>query len=122
SGLVKASAGTVEFDGKDITNHTARQLKELGIAHIPEDRHKRGLLLHSDLAENSILGVHYRPPVATAAGFMNSAAISGRVNEIIERFDVRPPNRALPAKSLSGGNQQKPIIGRAFELKPKLML
>jgi general nucleoside transport system ATP-binding protein len=122
SGLLKPSGGRVEFDGRDITGHSARQLKELGIAHIPEDRHKRGLLLHSDLAENSILGVHYRPPLAAATGFMNATAISQRVGEIIENFDVRPPNPALTAKSLSGGNQQKLIIGREFELDPKLLL
>ena len=122
AGLTKATAGTVEFDGKNITNQTARQLKELGIAHIPEDRHKRGLLLDSDLAENSILGVHYRPPVAAATGLMNSAAINKRVAEIIENFDVRPPNAELSAKSLSGGNQQKLIIGREFDLDPKLLL
>lgn len=122
SGLAKASAGEIEFAGKNITNNTARELKELGIAHIPEDRHKRGLLLHSDLAENSILGVHYRPPVAAAAGFMNNSAISKRVGEIIENFDVRPPDATLPAKSLSGGNQQKLIIGREFWLRPKLLL
>ena len=121
SGLLKVSGGNVEFDGKDITNRSARDLKELGIAHIPEDRHKRGLLLHWDLAENSILGVHYRPPVETA-GFINSSAINKRVREIIENFDVRPPDASLPAKSLSGGNQQKLIIGREFELKPKLLL
>jgi simple sugar transport system ATP-binding protein len=78
--------------------------------------------LASDLAENSILGVHYRPPIAQASGFMNSAAINTRVNEIIKNFDVRPPVAALPAKSLSGGNQQKLIIGREFELNPKLLL
>jgi len=122
SGLAKTTGGSVEFAGKDITNRSARELKELGIAHIPEDRHKRGLLLHSDLGENSILGVHYRPPVAAAAGFMNSTAIGQRVGEIIERFDVRPPNAELLAKALSGGNQQKLIIGREFELKPKLLL
>ncbi len=122
SGLAKTTSGTVEFDGKDITNRSARQLKELGVAHIPEDRHKRGLLLHSNLAENAILGVHYRPPVAAAAGFMNNAAIAKRVGEIIERFDVRPPDATLQAKSLSGGNQQKLIIGREFELNPKLLL
>jgi ABC-type uncharacterized transport system ATPase subunit len=116
------SGGSFSFEGRDVTNRSARELKELGVAHIPEDRHKRGLLLQSDLAENSILGVHYRPPVAAASGLMNSAAISQRVNEIIERFDVRPPNAALPAKSLSGGNQQKLIIGREFELDPKLLL
>ena len=122
SGLTKASSGRIEFDGKDVTNCSARELKELGIAHIPEDRHKRGLLLHSDLAENSILGVHYRPPVAAATGFMNNAAITKRVSEIIENFDVRPPDANLQAKALSGGNQQKLIIGREFELKPKLLL
>ncbi|MEQ1606373.1 MAG: ABC transporter ATP-binding protein [Pyrinomonadaceae bacterium] len=122
SGLARSSGGSVEFDGRDITNRTARELKELGIGHIPEDRHKRGLLLHCDLAENSILGVHYRQPVAAAAGFMNTGVISKRVNEIIQRFDVRPPNAELPAKALSGGNQQKLIIGREFELNPKLLL
>jgi ABC-type uncharacterized transport system ATPase subunit len=122
AGLCKPSAGRISFEGRDITGRTAREVKELGIAHIPEDRHKRGLLLASDLAENSILGVHYRPPIAEASGFMNSAAINSRVNEIIKNFDVRPPVATLPAKSLSGGNQQKLIIGREFELNPKLLL
>lgn len=121
SGLSKATAGNVEFAGKDVTNQSARQLKELGIAHIPEDRHKRGLLLNSNLAENSILGVHYREPAASG-GFMNNAAITKRVGEIIKNFDVRPGDPTLIAKSLSGGNQQKLIIGREFDLNPKLLL
>ncbi len=122
SGLARSTSGRMKFDGKDITNSSARELKELGVAHIPEDRHKRGLLLHSSLAENAILGVHYRSPIAAATGFMNNSAIDKRVGEIIERFDVRPPDPALAAKSLSGGNQQKLIIGREFELNPKLLL
>ena len=122
AGLMKPSGGSVEFEGKDVTNLSARRLKELGIAHIPEDRHKRGLLLQSNLAENSILGVHYRPPIAAATGLMNGAAISARVKEIIRDFDVRPPVAELAAKSLSGGNQQKLIIGREFKLNPKLLL
>jgi len=122
AGLCRPESGRVELEGKDVTNASARRLKELGVAHIPEDRHRRGLLLHSDLAENSVLGVHYRPPVAATAGFMSSPAIEKRVNEIIENFDVRPPNPELTAKSLSGGNQQKLIIGREFELDPKLLL
>jgi len=122
SGLIHISSGAVRFEGRDVTNKSSRELKELGIAHIPEDRHKRGLLLNSSLAENSILGVHYRPPVAAGSGFMNSSAIDKRVDEIIDRFDVRPPDRSLSAKSLSGGNQQKLIIGREFELNPKLLL
>lgn len=122
SGLTRAGGGRVEFDGKDTTNRSARELKELGIAHIPEDRHKRGLLLNSDLGENSILGVHYRSPMVAAAGFMSTAAIGRRCGEIIENFDVRPQDPTLAAKSLSGGNQQKLIIGREFELNPKLLL
>ncbi len=122
AGLLKPGGGRVVFEGRDITGLAARSLKELGIAHIPEDRHKRGLLLNSDLAENSILGVHYRPPIAAGTGFMNSAAVDKRVKAIIKEFDVRPPVAELPARSLSGGNQQKLIIGREFELDPKLLL
>jgi len=122
AGLCRPSSGEIKFEGDDVTRKSARQLKELGIAHIPEDRHKRGLLLASDLTENSILGVHYRPPIAEASGLMNTAAINTRVNEIIKNFDVRPPVATLPAKALSGGNQQKLIIGREFELNPKLLL
>lgn len=122
AGLTKPKSGNIEFDGKDITRFNARQIKELGIAHIPEDRHKRGLLLNSDLAENSILGVHYKAPITAAAGIMSSTAIDKRVGEIIENFDVRPRNPEATAKSLSGGNQQKLIIGREFEIDPKLLL
>jgi general nucleoside transport system ATP-binding protein len=122
AGLLAPTSGSIEFEGKDVTHNTARGMKELGIAHIPEDRHKRGLLLNSDLAENSILGVHYRSPVATAAGFLDDSVINQRIGEIIENFDVRPPDPALAARSLSGGNQQKLIIGREFQLNPKLLL
>ncbi len=114
-------SGTIYFEGSNITNLSARKRKELGIAHIPEDRHKRGLLLDSNLEENAILGVHYRPPVTTG-GFLNDSFIETRTREIIQNFDVRPPNPQLSAKSLSGGNQQKLIIGREFELNPKLLL
>jgi general nucleoside transport system ATP-binding protein len=122
AGLIPATNGIIRFNEKTITRFSARQRKELGIAHIPEDRHKRGLLLNSDLTENSILGVHYRQPVAAGIGLMNNSFIGKRVAEIIKNFDVRPANPELSAKSLSGGNQQKLIIGREFELNPKLLL
>ena len=117
-------SGEINFEGKDITRAGARSRRELGIAHIPEDRHRRGLLLDFTLAENSILGVHYRPPIASGVGdiFLDNKAIQSRVNEIIEHFDVRPRNPLLPAKALSGGNQQKLIIGREFHVDPKVLL
>lgn len=121
AGLTPIKEGRILFQGNDISKFSVRQRTETGIAHIPEDRHKRGLLLDSDLEENAILGVHYRQPVASG-GFLNSAVIEKRTREIIQNFDVRPPKPELAAKNLSGGNQQKLIIGREFDLNPKLLL
>jgi ABC-type uncharacterized transport system ATPase subunit len=125
AGLINPSqlSGKILFGNRDITHEGARLRRELGIAHIPEDRHRRGLLLEFNLAENSILGVHYRKPIVSYAGILlDNAAIRSRANEIIEGFDVRPANPDLPARSLSGGNQQKLIIGREFKVDPKLLL
>src|SRR5947209_6878835 len=124
AGLVPASqvGGAVEFEGRDITRASARARYELGIAHVPEDRHRRGLLLDFDLAENSILGVHYRRPAVSVSPFLDLKGIRERALEVIRDFDVRPANPDLPARALSGGNQQKLIIGREFELPPALML
>lgn len=119
----RLAAGAISFCGKEITNLSARQRKNLGIAHIPEDRHRRGLLLEFDLAENSILGVHYRKPAIAGAGvLLDDKAIKDRAARLIRDFDVRPPDATLPAKALSGGNQQKLIVGREFDLPPKLLL
>lgn len=116
--------GKIEFQGHDITRMDARRRKELGIAHIPEDRHRRGLLLDFSLAENSILGVHYRRPAVAHLGgiLLDDGAIKARAQQIIKDFDVRPTDSELPARALSGGNQQKLIIGREFDLDPKLLL
>lgn len=126
AGLVEAShlSGEIRFEGRDITRDGSRLRREIGIAHIPEDRHRRGLLLDFSLAENSILGAHYRKPIVAYAGkaFLDYDAIEQRAREIIKNFDVRPPNTALPARALSGGNQQKLIIGREFEVRPGLLL
>jgi general nucleoside transport system ATP-binding protein len=116
-------SGKILIEDRDITREGARLRRELRIAHIPEDRHRRGLLLEFDLAENSILGVHYRKPIVAYAGiFLDNRAIRRRAKEIIEGFDVRPANPDLPARALSGGNQQKLIIGREFKVDPKLLL
>jgi len=116
--------GSILLRGKEITSLGARQRKELGIAHIPEDRHRRGLLLDFSLSENTILGVHYRKPAVTGPGsiLLDESGIRSRTDQVIRDFDVRPPNPILPARALSGGNQQKLIIGREFELPPILLL
>ena len=117
-------AGDVSLDGRSLAGCDARARRERGIAHIPEDRQRRGLLLEFGLDENAILGVHYRPPVTKGPGHvvMDQGEIHRRTLDIIKRFDVRPPNPALPARALSGGNQQKLVIGREFELHPTLLL
>jgi ABC-type uncharacterized transport system ATPase subunit len=125
AGLIPGShvTGSIRFEDRDITHFDARKRKELGIAHVPEDRHRRGLLLDFSLAENTILGIHYRRPAVSANGILlDEKGIRRRTDQVIRDFDVRPPNAMLPARSLSGGNQQKLIIGREFELPPRLLL
>jgi ABC-type uncharacterized transport system ATPase subunit len=123
AGLVDPAhvSGEMDLEGSSLMGLDARTRRERGIAHIPEDRHRRGLLLDFALDENAILGVHYRPPV-TSGVMVDGREVKRRTADIIQRFDVRPPNPALPARALSGGNQQKLIIGREFELKPRLLL
>lgn len=117
-------SGVIALEGKDIAHTRARERTELGIAHIPEDRHRRGLLLDFDLSENAILGVHYRPPAVSSRGgvLLDIGAIRAHTSQLIKDFDVRPANPDLSARVLSGGNQQKLIIGREFDKKPKLLL
>jgi simple sugar transport system ATP-binding protein len=123
AGLVDPSlvSGELTLNGQPLTGLDVRGRRERGIAHIPEDRHRRGLLLEFGLDENAILGVHHRAPV-TAGVMVNEREVQRRTADIIQRFDVRPPNPELPARALSGGNQQKLIIGREFELPPTLLL
>jgi general nucleoside transport system ATP-binding protein len=126
AGLVPPSriSGSVLLAGEEIARLNALQRKERRIAHVPEDRHRRGLLLDFDLAENTILGFHHGAPVAVGPGhiWLDQAAIAKKADHIVRDFDVRPPDTALPARALSGGNQQKLIIGRELDLHPRLLL
>jgi simple sugar transport system ATP-binding protein len=126
AGLVdrRAVTGSIELGGADVTALPARGRNERGIAHVPEDRQRRGLLLDFDLAENAILGVDDRAPVAVgpAHSWLDRQAIRRRAQTIVDDFDVRPPDLHLPARALSGGNQQKLILGREMALPPKLLL
>jgi simple sugar transport system ATP-binding protein len=121
AGLRHQSAGGVELEGQSISGMDTHGRKRLGIAHIPEDRHRRGLVLSFDLAGNSILGMHRDPPISGGV-LLNSAVIEERARRLVSEYDVRPPNIALPARALSGGNQQKLIVAREFDIKPKLIL
>jgi simple sugar transport system ATP-binding protein len=123
AGLARQERGSIRFLGEEVGRLSPRRRRELGIAHIPEDRHHRGLLLDFDLTENAILGVHHRRPVVRSAmGLFDRQAIRTKVAQLLREFDVRPPDPALPVRVLSGGNQQKLIIGREFGLPPRLLL
>jgi simple sugar transport system ATP-binding protein len=121
AGLRRATEGQVLLEGTGIDNLDPYQRKQRGIAHIPEDRHRRGLLLPFDLAGNSILGVHRDRPISGAV-LLNNDVIVERAERLVREYDVRPPNIALPARALSGGNQQKLIVAREFDIKPRLVL
>ena len=121
AGLRKATNGEVLLEGKRIDELDPHERKRRGIAHIPEDRHRRGLLLTFDLASNSILGVHRDPPISGAV-LLNNTVIAERARRLVSEYDVRPPNITLPARALSGGNQQKLIVAREFDIKPRLIL
>ena len=122
AGLQHATAGSFALNGNDCSKLSAREIKELGVAHIPEDRQRRGLLLDFELTDNAILGTHYRAPAVSGFGLLDDHAIEEKTKRLIRDFDVRPPNHELTARALSGGNQQKLIIGREFDIKPKLLL
>ena len=121
AGLRKPTEGEVLLEGKNINALDPHERKQRGIAHIPEDRHRRGLLLPFDLAANSILGVHRDRPISGAL-LLNNEVITERAQRLVTEYDVRPPNISLPARALSGGNQQKLIVAREFDIKPRLVL
>ncbi|SFM23137.1 nucleoside ABC transporter ATP-binding protein [Paenibacillus sp. 1_12] len=122
TGLRKVESGHVWFQDQDITSMAIRDRIDLGIAHIPEDRHKRGLVLDYTLEENMILEVYDREPFSKR-GLLHKPSIRKYANRILESFDVRSGQGAVSvARSLSGGNQQKAIIGRELELNPILLI
>lgn len=122
TGLRKPESGTVLFDGEDITHKPTRDRINGGLAHIPEDRHKRGLVLDYTIEENMVLEVYNRKPFSSR-GLLNKLAIRKYADHIVESFDVRSGEGAASiARSLSGGNQQKAIIGRELELDPNLLI
>jgi simple sugar transport system ATP-binding protein len=98
-----------------------RTRRDQGIGHIPEDRHRYGLLLPFSLAENLVLGQHHRRPFVRGS-VVDSARVRQYARESIEKFDIRTPNELTPANALSGGNQQKAIVAREMRFDPILLV
>lgn len=122
TGLRRAESGEILLGGKDITHAAVAQRIEAGLSHIPEDRHKRGLVLEYSLEENMILEIYGKPPYAKH-GFLQRAPIRDYAQKIFTDFDVRSGEGIYArAGSLSGGNQQKVIIGREIEKQPNLLI
>jgi simple sugar transport system ATP-binding protein len=121
AGLRRAASGRVVVDGKDVTNVTARDALEAGIGHIPEDRHRRGLVLPFSLTENLALhGYRYAP--SSKSGLLNLRAMSERARRLLQEFDVRGGTPSTPAFALSGGNQQKVVLAREIDGDPKVLI
>ncbi|MFH2129023.1 MAG: ABC transporter ATP-binding protein [bacterium] len=122
TGLRRLDAGTVWYQGEDISNLSARKIREHRIAHIPADRKAHGFLSSYSNAENQILGFHYRAPFCRKNGFLNFASIRHYAEELVKKFDIRPPLPDIATGTLSGGNQQKVIVSREFSQHPRLLI
>jgi general nucleoside transport system ATP-binding protein len=122
TGLRKAESGSILIYGDEITDLPIRQRNEKGISHIPEDRQKRGLVLDYSLVSNMVLQIYNKKPFSKN-GLLNVPAMKAYAQNIMTNFDVRSGEGAASiARTLSGGNQQKAIIGRELELDPKLLI
>ncbi|WP_258833367.1 ABC transporter ATP-binding protein [Peribacillus frigoritolerans] len=121
AGLRKTTAGSIMLNGKEIRNLKPRKITEAGVGHIPEDRHKHGLVLDYSIGENVVLQTYYQSPFSKA-GILNSKKIFEKARSLIKSYDVRTPSEYTPARALSGGNQQKAIIGREVDRNPDLLI
>nr|WP_283809163.1 ABC transporter ATP-binding protein [Tumebacillus amylolyticus] len=121
TGLRKSKSGSILLNGKPMQNKKPRQIVESGVGHIPEDRHKHGLVLDYSIGENMVLQTYYKSPFAKR-GVLRYNAIYEYARKLIRQFDVRTPSEFTPARALSGGNQQKGIIAREVDRNPDLLI
>ncbi|MEO5842469.1 MAG: ABC transporter ATP-binding protein [Acidimicrobiales bacterium] len=120
-GLIPLEAGTVALAGQDITSMHTRERREAGIGYIPEDRHSDGLVLAEPLWENVMLGHQTQPPFVKGPWIDRAGALR-RTEAIIADYQVRAPGPEVPALALSGGNQQKLVIGREMFASPSVLV
>ena len=121
TGLRRVEAGHVSILGYDTTHATPRRIVEVGVAHVPEDRHKHGLVLSFPVRDNLVLCSYYHAPFAKGVE-INFPVIKKQAEELVETFDVRTPGIMTSAGSLSGGNQQKVIVARELSRPFKLLV
>ncbi|MCD7817589.1 MAG: ABC transporter ATP-binding protein [Lachnospiraceae bacterium] len=123
SGLEPLKEGKIILDGQDITHAPIRKRSTLGMSHIPEDRHKHGLVLDYTLEDNMVLQRYFEPQFTNKAGFLKRKEIRDYANRLIEQYDVRSGQGAVTiARSMSGGNQQKAIVAREIDKNPELLI
>ena len=123
TGLEPVKSGTVKLQGRDITKASIRQRSTSGMSHIPEDRHKHGLVLDYSLEYNLILQTYFGDEFTTKAGFLKRGPIREYAERLIEEYDIRSGQGPITAaRSMSGGNQQKAIIAREVDKKPELLV
>jgi simple sugar transport system ATP-binding protein len=121
TGLRPASGGSVRILGRDVTNASPRIVTELGVAHIPEDRQRDGLVLTFPVVDNLVLNTYYQPPFARGPE-IQFGTVYDYAARVAKEFDVRTPSISLPTQTLSGGNQQKVIVAREFSRPIKLLI
>ena len=121
SGLRKSSSGQIWIGDKEITSLSASEISALNIGHVPEDRHKRGLVLKFSLVENSILG-RQKEKVFRKGLLLDYKKIREHCKKLIKEFDVRTPSEDVFAGKLSGGNQQKLIVAREISKNPDFII
>ncbi len=121
TGLRPVKSGKVIINGQDMTGKPPRPIIESGMAHIPEDRQRHGLVLSDTIADNMVLCNYYRPPFAKGI-VIQQEAVDANARKLIQDFDVRTPSPFVPASKLSGGNQQKVIVARELSRDVKLLI
>ena len=123
TGLEPLKAGKIRLSGQDVTQAPIRKRSVMGMSHIPEDRHKYGLVLDYTLEDNMVLQRYFEPRFVSRAGFLKRGEIRKYAEGLIEQYDVRSGQGPVtPARSMSGGNQQKAIVAREIDKDPELLI